>query len=127
MAALYQFGGYEQGNGSKGAYEPQVGGDFGAVSVGGVYSKGRDAVALSNYAVDPLPAGVTPNDLKAKLADNASAVILVPSNRCFASSRCCVSGSICSDASCWQWTARGSRRPTIRTSISSEDRWRNSL
>jgi len=31
---------------------------------------------LSNYAVDPLPAGVSLNDLKATLSDNASAVIM---------------------------------------------------
>jgi len=33
-----------------------------------------------------------------------------PSNRCFANSRCCASGSICSDANCWQWTGGASRQ-----------------
>jgi predicted porin len=76
VAALYQFGGYSQGNGSNGAYEAQVGGDFGGFSFDGVVSKVRDAVALSAYAVDPLPSGVTLNDLKATLSDNTSAVIM---------------------------------------------------
>src|ERR1700733_15888773 len=34
------------------------------------------------------------------------------------SSCCCASSWICSDASYWQWTARGSRRSTTRTAIS---------
>jgi hypothetical protein len=77
FAALYQFGGYSQGNGSRGAIEAQVGGDFGGFSFDAVASKVRDAVSLSNYAVSPLPAGVTVDDLKATLSNNTSAVIML--------------------------------------------------
>jgi len=76
LAALYQFGGYAQGNGSNGAYEAQVGGDFGGFSFDGVVSKVRDAVSLSAYAVNPLPSDVTLNDLKATFSDDMSAVIM---------------------------------------------------
>jgi predicted porin len=52
LAALYQFGGYSQsGNGSNGAIEAQLGGDFGGFSFDAVVSKVKDAVSLSNYAV----------------------------------------------------------------------------
>jgi predicted porin len=77
FAALYQFGGYSPGNGSRGAIEAQVGGDFGGFSFDAVASKVRDAVSLSNYAVSPLPAGVTVDDLKATLSNNTSAVIML--------------------------------------------------
>ena len=76
MAALYQFGGYSQGNGSNGAIEGQIGGDFGGFSFDFVASKVKDAVSLSNYAVSPLPAGVSVDNLKATLSNNTSAVIM---------------------------------------------------
>jgi len=75
FAALYQFGGYSQGNGSNGAIEGQFGGDFAGFSFDAVASKVRDAVSLSNYAVSPLPAGVSPDNLKATLSNNTSGVI----------------------------------------------------
>jgi predicted porin len=75
FAALYQFSGYSQGNGSNGAIEAQVGGDFAGFSFDAVASKVRDAVSLSNYAVSPLPAGVSPDDLKATLSNNTSGVV----------------------------------------------------
>jgi predicted porin len=77
MAALYQFGGYSQGNGSNGAIEAQVGGDFGGLSFDIVASKVRDAVSLSNYAMSPLPAGVSVDNLKATLSNNTSGVIML--------------------------------------------------
>jgi len=77
MATLYQFGGYSQGNGSRGAIEAQFGGDFGGFSFDAVASKVRDAVSLSNYAMSPLPAGVSVDNLKATLSNNTSAVIML--------------------------------------------------
>jgi predicted porin len=77
LAALYQFGGYSQGNGSNGAIEAQVGGDFGGFSFDAVLSKVKDAVSLSNYAASPLPAGVSVDNLKATLSDNTSGVIML--------------------------------------------------
>jgi predicted porin len=77
LAALYQFGGYSQGNGSNGAIEGQFGGDFGGFSFDAVASKVRDAVSLSNYAVSPLPAGVSIDNLKATLSNNTSGVIML--------------------------------------------------
>ncbi len=75
LAALYQFGGYEQGNGSNGAVDAQVGGDFGGFSFDAIGGKVKDAVSLSNYGVSPLPSGVSLNDLKATLSDNTSGAI----------------------------------------------------
>jgi predicted porin len=80
LAALYQFGGYSQGNGSNGAVEGQFGGDFGGFSFDVVASKVRDAVSLSNYAVSPLPAGVSIDNLKATLSNNTSGVIMLRYN-----------------------------------------------
>ncbi len=58
LAALYQFGGYDQGNGSNGAFDAQIGGDFGGFSFDAVGSKVKDAVSLSNFGEYPLPSGV---------------------------------------------------------------------
>jgi predicted porin len=80
MAALYQFGGYSQGNGSDGAIDVLVGGDFGGFSFDVVASKVRDAVSLSNYAASPLPAGVSVDNLKATLSNNTSALIMLRYN-----------------------------------------------
>ena len=73
--ALWQFGGYEQGNGSSGAYQFDLGADYAGFSVDGIYSYARNAVALSTYSVNPLPAGVTQDDLKATLADISGVVL----------------------------------------------------
>ena len=70
VAALAQVGGYDQGNGSAGKLEAQVG----ALSVDAVFSRARDAVSLSNYT--SLPSGDTQNDLKATLSDNAGVSLL---------------------------------------------------
>jgi len=77
FAALYQFGGYSQGNGSNGAIEGQFGGDFGGFSFDAVASKVRDVVSLSNYGQFPLPAGVSVDNLKATLSNNTSGVIML--------------------------------------------------
>ena len=80
LAALYQFGGYSQGNGSNGAIDVQVGGDFGGFSFDAVASKVKDAVSLSNYGMSPLPAGVSVDNLKATLSNNTSGVIMLRYN-----------------------------------------------
>jgi predicted porin len=67
--AVWQFGGYSLGNGSDGAVQVDLGGDFAGFSIDGVYSYARDAVSLSTYSANPLPAGVSQDDLKATLAD----------------------------------------------------------
>ena len=67
--AVWQFGGYAQGNGSNGAYQVDLGGDYGGFSVDAIYSFARDAVALSAYSANPVPAGVGVDDLKATLAN----------------------------------------------------------
>ncbi len=77
LATLYQFGGYDQGNGSNGAIDVQVGGDFAGFSFDAVGSKVKDAVSLSNFAESPLPSGVGMNDLKATLSDNTSGVVML--------------------------------------------------
>jgi predicted porin len=73
--ALWQFGGYGQGNGSNGAYQFDLGFDYSGFSFDAVYSYARDAVALSTYGVNPLPAGVAQDDLKATLADISGVVL----------------------------------------------------
>ncbi len=77
VAALYQFGGYAQGNGSNGAVDADVGADFGGLSFDVVASKVRDAVSLSNYGESPLPSGVSSDDLKATLSNNTSGVLML--------------------------------------------------
>ena len=61
------------GNGSDGAFQVDLGGDFAGLSLDGVYSYARDAVSLSSYSADPLPKGVAQDDLKATLADITAA------------------------------------------------------
>ena len=73
---LYQFGGYNQGNGSNGAYEAQIGGDFGGLSVDAIYSYVRDAVSLGNWSTSTTVA--TPaemNTLNATLSNNSSILL----------------------------------------------------
>jgi predicted porin len=77
FAALYQFGGYDQGNGSNGAFSAQVGGVLGGFSFDAVGSRVKDAVSQSNFGEYPLPSGVAQNDLKATLSDNTSGLILL--------------------------------------------------
>jgi predicted porin len=75
FAALYQFGGYDQGNGSNGAFSLGMTGDFGPFSLGVEGERNKDAVALSNFAQFPLPPGVSANALKATLSDNTNGIL----------------------------------------------------
>jgi predicted porin len=75
FATLYQFGGFDQGNGSNGAFSLGMTGDFGPFSFGMEGEKNKDAVALSNFAQFPLPPGVSANALKATLSNNTSGIV----------------------------------------------------
>jgi predicted porin len=72
FSALYQFGGFDQGNGSNGAVSTEVEGRFGPLTLDLVGQKVKDAVSLSNFGEYPLPEGVPLNGLKASLSDKAS-------------------------------------------------------
>jgi predicted porin len=72
LAALYQFGGFDQGNGSNGAISTEVEAHLGAFSFDVVGQKVKDAVSLSNFGQYPLPPGAPANGLKATLSDKAS-------------------------------------------------------
>ena len=74
-AAVWQFGGYAQGNGSDGAYQFDLGADFAGFSVDGVYSYAKDAVSLSTYSLGTLPKGASVDDLKATLADINAGIV----------------------------------------------------
>ena len=75
LSALYQFGGYDQGNGSNGAFSTEIEAHLGAFSFDAVGQRVKDAVALSNFAQFPLPPGVPGNGLKATLSDKASGLL----------------------------------------------------
>ena len=85
-AALWQFGGYEQNNGSKGAYQFQVGGDIpnlanGVLSLDAIYSHVKDVVSIGlagnpvDAAGNPLPPFL-PQVLTATISDNTSVMLL---------------------------------------------------
>jgi predicted porin len=85
-AALWQFGGYGQNNGSDGAYQFQAGGDIpnlakGTLSLDAIYSHVRDAVSIG-LAGNPLgPAGnplppFLPQVLTATISDDTSVMAL---------------------------------------------------
>ncbi len=74
-AALYQFGGFEQGNASNGAYEFQVGGDFSGLSLDAIYSHVIDAESLSTFN-GPAPFGAPSDALKMTLSDDSSVMLL---------------------------------------------------
>jgi predicted porin len=74
-AAIWQFGGYNQGNGTNGAYQFDVGADYAGFSFDAVYSHATDAVSLSTYGTDPLPKGIIQTDLKATLADIDAGIV----------------------------------------------------
>jgi hypothetical protein len=75
FAGLYQFGGFDQGNGSNGAFSLWMTGDFGPLTFGVEADKNKDAVSYSNFAQFPLPPGVSANSLKATLSSNTSGVL----------------------------------------------------
>jgi predicted porin len=81
VAALGQFGGYEQNNASRGAWEGQFGGDFrlgpGTLSVDAFYDYVKDAVIMSLAGaptnVFGVPTGsMLPQTLTATLSDNTA-------------------------------------------------------
>ena len=72
LSSLYQFGGFNQGNGSNGAVSAEVEGRFGPLRLDLVGQKVKDSVALSNFGQNPLPAGVPANGLKATLSNTTS-------------------------------------------------------
>jgi predicted porin len=85
LAGLWQFGGYEQNNGSDGAWGGGIGGDFrigpGTLSADGIYEFNRDAVALSLAGAPTNPQGIPtgtmlPQVLTATLANTTSVMAL---------------------------------------------------
>ena len=77
IAGLAQVGnGYAFGNGSMGEYQAQIGATFGGFSIDGVVSYARDAVAISSYGGNPLPAGYDPNSiLRGTLSNNTGILV----------------------------------------------------
>jgi len=76
-SALAQAGGFEQGNGSNGAYEVGLGGDFYGFSVDGIYSYVKDAVSLANFSTGfAVAPAARMGDLKATLSDDSSVMLL---------------------------------------------------
>jgi len=65
VGALSQIGGYAQRNNAESAYQFDLGGDFGALSLDATYAYAKDAVTLSNYT----SGAPTPETLKATLAN----------------------------------------------------------
>jgi predicted porin len=86
VAAIWQFGGYGQNNGSKGAYQFGVGGDIrnlanGVLSLDAIYSYVKDAVSVADApgATDangtPIPPFL-PQALTATISDNRAVMLL---------------------------------------------------
>lgn len=73
--ALAQIGGYEQGNGSNGAYQFDIGADYAGLSIDGYYAYAKDAVKLGTYGGSAIPAGDPSNTLQATLSDINAGVI----------------------------------------------------
>ncbi len=71
VGALTQLGGYEQRNNAESAYQFDLGGDFGALSVDAVYAYAKDGVTLSNYT----SGAPTPDTLKATLVNISAGVL----------------------------------------------------
>ena len=69
--ALAQLGGFAQGNNAESAYQFDLGGDVGGLSIDAVYSYAEDAVALSNYT----SGAPTPETLKATLTNINAGVV----------------------------------------------------
>ena len=74
FAGLAQVGGYNQGNGSAGEAQGQIGADFGGLSIDAIAGWGRDAVSLANYT--ELPKGYSQADLRATLSNNRGMMLL---------------------------------------------------
>ena len=85
IGALWQFGGYDQGNAANGAYQLQVGGDIpglanGTLSLDAIGSFVRDAVSIGlsgNPTVNGVPVPpFLPQNLTATISDNSSVMLL---------------------------------------------------
>jgi predicted porin len=77
-SALYQTGGFEQGNGSNGEWEVGVGGDFlsKSLSLDAIYTQVKDQVNLSTCNGTGAPCSPTVDSLKATLSNNDSVMLL---------------------------------------------------
>ncbi|HUO21263.1 MAG TPA: porin [Caulobacteraceae bacterium] len=75
-SALTQIGGYAQANNAESGYQFDLGGDFGGLSIDGLYAYAKDAVTLSNYT----SGAPTPDTLKATLANVSAGVIAAKYN-----------------------------------------------
>ena len=75
LGALWQFGGYEQGNASNGEYQIDLGADVSNFAVDAIYTYVKDQVNLATYNAPIAPPN--PSDaLKATLSDNDSVMLL---------------------------------------------------
>lgn len=74
--AFWQFGGLEQGNGSNGAFQADIGADFNGFSFDAIYAYAQDALVLKSYA-GSLPTGVPDpdNTLKAYVGNINAGVL----------------------------------------------------
>ena len=71
FGALGQHGGYAQHNNAESAYQFDLGGDLGRLSVDALYAYAKDAVSVSNYT----SGAPTPDTLKATLANISAEAI----------------------------------------------------
>jgi len=81
LGALWQFGGYEQGNASDGEYQVDLGADVYNFNFDAIYTYVKDQVNLATYntpygATGGIPAGGPTDALKATLSDNDSVMLL---------------------------------------------------
>ncbi len=73
--AMYQFGGWEQGNASNGAAQIDVGADYAGFSIDAIYAYAKDAVKLGTYGGSAIPAGDPSDTLQATLANISAGVL----------------------------------------------------
>ena len=71
VGALTQIGGYDEGNNAESAYQFDLGGDLGNLSIDAIYSYAKDAVTLSNYT----SGAPTADTLKATLVNINAGVL----------------------------------------------------
>jgi predicted porin len=72
---LVQAGRYEQGNGSNGAAQVDLGADFSGFSVDAIYAYAKDAVKFATYGGSAIPVGDPTDTLEATLANVNAAVL----------------------------------------------------
>jgi predicted porin len=71
LGALTQIGGFDQRNNAESAYQFDLGGDVGGLSIDAIYAHAKDAVTVSTYA----SGAPTPDTLKATLANVDAGVV----------------------------------------------------